>query len=519
MSDGTASGGSRSTPDFTGRDRILTNVATSWVAQLATIVLGFVLPRFIDEQLGQVELGIWDLGWSLVSYLRFVPLGFASSLTRYVSLYRASGNLDDVVASVSSVYVWQTVISVVVVVFVWGMASQIGAWVTPETTSTTDLAAVIVLLGWAAAVKMAFDPSRTLLAAYHRWDINNVLNVASEIVVTICMIVCLVMGGGLEALAAVNLAVTIVFEVCRYVASRRFCPEAKIDLSRISWRVSTQMFVFGLKTLLSHLPYVFVHQSTRILLAASAGPAALAIYARSATLVAKAEGFVERFAMVLTPVASGMIGSGKTHELSNAFVRFSQSGVAITLPLALLFLFYGDHIILLWMGGDYVYKYLLQVVAIFSIGTPIRHTAMYFLAGANAHGRASAWCVVNSAAAFGVLYLYFEDLDPLNAALLANGSLTVGTAMTSVTMAIRKFAVSSVDYLREVLVKPIMITAGVWGGLLVVRGMNDWRMEFAVECIVLAFAGAATLYLYWRFLVTAELQRKILGALPAVRTG
>ena len=72
------SANSKQTGDLTGRTRLVSNVVTSWIAQLLMIITGFFLPRVIDTQLGQVSLGLWDFAWSIVSYVNLAQLGIGS---------------------------------------------------------------------------------------------------------------------------------------------------------------------------------------------------------------------------------------------------------------------------------------------------------------------------------------------------------------------------------------------------------------------------------------------------------
>lgn len=46
--------------DLTGRSRLVANTAAVWSCELVLMVSGFILPRLIDNQIGQERLGIWD---------------------------------------------------------------------------------------------------------------------------------------------------------------------------------------------------------------------------------------------------------------------------------------------------------------------------------------------------------------------------------------------------------------------------------------------------------------------------
>ena len=70
-----------SRPDA-GRGSLTRGVAVSWVAQVLQIIAGFIIPRLIDRRLGLELLGVWDLGWSMVSYFTLLDGGIGSTINR-----------------------------------------------------------------------------------------------------------------------------------------------------------------------------------------------------------------------------------------------------------------------------------------------------------------------------------------------------------------------------------------------------------------------------------------------------
>ncbi|MCH8193555.1 MAG: hypothetical protein IIA65_06015, partial [Planctomycetes bacterium] len=88
--------------DVTGRDQLVSNVLFSWASHLVFVAAGFIMPRMIDNHLGQELLGVWDFGWSLVAYFSLVNAGINSSINRYVAKYygaRDIAGVNDVASS------------------------------------------------------------------------------------------------------------------------------------------------------------------------------------------------------------------------------------------------------------------------------------------------------------------------------------------------------------------------------------------------------------------------------------
>ncbi|MFN2187883.1 MAG: transporter, partial [Candidatus Promineifilaceae bacterium] len=115
--------------DLSGKDRIVKNVFTSWGSHLILIVIGFIMPRMINDHLGQVSLGIWDLSWSFVNYLTLAGFGVGSSVNRYVAKYRSLNDYVSLNKALSSVVFIQFLIALSVALgtgaLVWMLPSLI----------------------------------------------------------------------------------------------------------------------------------------------------------------------------------------------------------------------------------------------------------------------------------------------------------------------------------------------------------------------------------------------------------
>ena len=102
--------------DLSGRDRIAWNTLVSWASHLLLIVSGFIMPRMIDMQIGQVSLGIWDFCWSFINYLNIVGIGIGASVSRYVAKYRAESEIVKMQTLISSVALVQAGLALIVVI-------------------------------------------------------------------------------------------------------------------------------------------------------------------------------------------------------------------------------------------------------------------------------------------------------------------------------------------------------------------------------------------------------------------
>src|SRR6202142_2121850 len=74
--------------------QILKNVGSTWFSLGGDVLVGLVLSPIILHWLGDAAFGIWVLIFSIHGYYGLFDLGIRSSIVRYVSQAKASGDLN-----------------------------------------------------------------------------------------------------------------------------------------------------------------------------------------------------------------------------------------------------------------------------------------------------------------------------------------------------------------------------------------------------------------------------------------
>src|ERR1700693_1640540 len=77
------------------KTRALKNIASSWGGLAVNIAVGFSLSPFILHHLGGDALGLWILIFSFTGYYGIFDFGIRSSIVRFVSKFKATGEKDE----------------------------------------------------------------------------------------------------------------------------------------------------------------------------------------------------------------------------------------------------------------------------------------------------------------------------------------------------------------------------------------------------------------------------------------
>lgn len=499
--------------DITGRSRIVTNVLSSWFGYLVFVLAGFIMPRVIDGYLGRFSLGIWDLAWSLVNYLSLSSLGIGSSVNRYVALYRSRGDTAGIRRATASVFYVQAVIAAGVIVAAAIMAGMLPTiFPDQEQHVLADARWVVILLGTGLAIQIFLDIHRGVITGFHRWDIHNNINAISYIATVGIMILGLVMGGGLPALAALYLSGVLLTEIVRARIARTLFPDLNLRYSLFDRDQAKEMFGFGIKTLMSSLPQLLVIQTNNILAAAMLGPAALAILARPIALVRHLEAFLNKFSFVLTPTASAIQGMGNLSEVRSFLLRTTRYGVAITLPIIILLSFYGDLILDTWMGPEYAHGEILAILAVGYFLPVSQSPAIKILTGLNLHGKAGLLSLITAMIVYGagLAAVHETGWSLINAAFLVAAALSLGPGIVIPVIACRKLHIPPALYLRRAFLSPLICAAPYLTTISACRLTfpdNPW-MDFVAGNTI---GGLITVAVYWRYIFSHKLRSELAG--------
>ncbi len=498
--------------DLTGRDRLVSNVIFSFGGHLVFVVMGFMLPRTIDRSLGQELLGVWDFGWSIVSYFYFVQAGIGSSVSRYVAKHRAAGNTASVNVVVNSAICILSVSGFVVLVStitMWFLIPKLFAGSLGEHVGEAKW--VVLFLGASVGSQVALGAFTGVLTGCHQWGLHNTIRSGFDIAAIAAMLLVLHCGGGLRSLAIVAFLKQLLADILRSILSFRVCPGLRISPFLTQWKTVRSLLGFGAKTVVPSLSKLLLNQTTSILLVAYLGPASLALYTRPLSLVRHIQILVDRMALTLTPTVSSLQGTGGGGEIQRLLVKCVQYSIYIAVPMILVLVVFGGVILDLWMGTGYAHVLLIVSLACGYSIVIINLPLISVLRGLNAHGRAG---LAEFLAAICSVGLTFLVLGPLNMGLVA---LAIATTlplfvvnMVYVPMLVcRHIGLSLWQYYKEVGMQPIRYMLPFAGCLIVAKNVF-YNAPIAGFISGTAIGGILLSVLYFKYVVPGSLKTRLL---------
>ena len=499
--------------DLTGQDRFAWNLLVSWASQIVLVFSGFVMPRLVDDKVGQELLGVWDFGWSFVSYLTLVGLGMGACFNRYIAKHRSAGDFVSLNHVANSAVFVQSIFSIVTIICTVSFYFLLPIFFKDALQQNTSNAQWVVLfLGLSVAVRMISGSASGLLTGYHRWDIHNVLHAGDSVFSLILMIIALYLTDfSVAGMAFGYLASTIIFESLRFVFVSKICKEFNFNLCMANWGTCKEMLIFGIKSMLSNIPPIILLQTISIMLVSAIGPAALAIFARPMALTKQVKLFMTKFTLMLTPTTGSMQGTGDIVAIRALFVNTTKLSFAFTLPCLGFLFIYGDVILQYWMGSEYAVAPLVMILALGQLLPMGQDTSIRILMGMNQHGRISVFAFIAIFVLFtiGLVFTGVNDWELTTAALLFVIPMSIVYGLVVPIYTCRELQLSWLNYVQSSLIKPLAYIAPFLGLLYWSRQAFNAN-DMTTALLAFSVAGIFTLVIYFIYLVPDKLQQKLL---------
>ncbi len=493
----------------TGHTQLSSNVAASAVAFAVAVVIGFIMPRLIYESVGQIPLGLWDLGWSFLIYVSFSGIGFGPAISYFTANLRASGDFRDVTVFCATGVWCQLVFALALALtfvggfsLIAGSATQIGA------NDSELLGQIGFYLGLSVGFVVFGDFAQGLLLGSHKARVAELINTAHDIALAVAMIIALLLGYGIVGLAVVTAVLRFAAEAVRFSYATSHCMEfsAHPELFRVS--AVRKLVRYGIKTSVSVVQELVLFQIARLVLFFSAGPLALAAFSRYTTIARQINRLVDRLSISVPAIASGYLAEGNQSAIRALYLNGAQAGLLLTLPIVCIFAVYGDAIVQLWMGEEFVVANVSSLLA----GACLLHSNYAIsnrtLSGTNQHGRISLLCLFASAFVMLVAVQITFPLTQVEAAGIIMLASIIAVQLPYIVFAGFKLQISVHDLVTQAYGKPLLVNTLFLAALLGTRNMLANGYPLWSFTLVVA-ASLALLYVYWRFILSASSKQAI----------
>lgn len=334
---------------------LLTSISWNYVQAGVSLVIFFLLTPFVVEHLGSVGYGIWVLLNAILFYLRFLDLGFYNALVKYVAEYserQAWSTVNGLVATTVSALSVAGVVAVAVSGLVaWLLVPSVFE-VPPERIS--ELQVATVLIGVDLLIAFPTSALDAIFEGRQRFDVLSGVNIAVSILAAGATVAGLLAGYGIVMLVWIEIGATVASAVISFWLLRRLFPDLRVAFGPLRGPSLQQIRGYSTWTSLNEALVEGGAQLEKVLIPMLLSVALLTPYSLICSVAAAIFLAVEPITDVFFPLSSAYDASDDKQRLRHLLMRGTKLVMAISLPLAVGIIAYGEDFILLWIGEEHI---------------------------------------------------------------------------------------------------------------------------------------------------------------------
>jgi len=323
--------------------------------------------------LGQSEYGLYQLVYSVVSYLSLLSLGFGASYVRFYSRYKSQNNSDEISKLNGMFMTIFTIIALVCIlcgfVMVQNARSIFGKGLTAAELSKAKILLSIMVLNMVATfINSVFS---SIITAHERFFFQKLVYFIKELFNPFLTLPLLIIGYG--SIAMVSITTILTFTVL--IADLFFCLKklkVKFNFHKFQFSLFREMWAFTFFIFINMIVDQINWSIGKFLLGRMIGTSAVAVFGVAAqlnslylTLSTAVSGvFIPRVNLI---VASG----GDNNRLSNLFTKVGRIQFLILGLIITGYILFGKEFIALWAGPGYDSAYIIGLFLMVPVTVPL----------------------------------------------------------------------------------------------------------------------------------------------------
>lgn len=441
-----------STPSVIAR-----NIFSNWANLAVTIIVGFFMLPFMVRQLGDTHYGIWTLVVSLVGYGNLLDFGVRSSIVKYVSQHHATDNRDQLRSLFVTTLALYTAVGALVLVFAAGAALLLPHMfqIPPEMAGEAQI--VLFIVGLNLALKFPGGVFEGFVTGLQRYEVANAIAIGFTLLRTALIVVFLIRGEKLLALATIGLVSDLLMSAVMAVVCLRLLPWLSIGRGYLNAKILREIYGYGIWSAVIALASRVLYDSDSILIGMFLPAAFITQFAVANSLVRYLRQLAYGMGNVFSPAASDIEARQEKERLGKLLIYGTRYAAAVILPAAALLALLGREFLALWMGPRFAAESgtVLIILLLSQAIAMAQFPAGAVLYGLNRH-RHLAWILLAQALVKVVLSLALIPTYGILGAALGTAVPEILASLVLIPILVTHFVgVPLVLYLRQAFFCPL----------------------------------------------------------------
>lgn len=348
-------------------------VILSYLSQAIQILSGLIYTPIMLRLLGQSEYGLYQLVYSVVSYLSLLSLGFGSSYIRFYSRYKVDNDEKGISKLNGMFMIIFSIISLISIlcgsVLVINIENVFSTGLTPDEVPTARILMILMVINLA----MTFSNSvfNNYVTAHEQFIFQKLLTVLQSLLNPFITLPLLIMGYGSIAMVSVTTFLTF----AKLIADMIFCFKKlhmKFSFKNFDFKLLKHMFVFTFFIFLNQIIDQINWSVDKFLLGRFAGTVAVAIYGVAGQLNTMYLNFSTAISNVFVPKVNKIVAETDDNNLlTELFIKIGRIQSILLFLIITGYIFFGQSFIRFWAGDGYETSYKIGLFLMIPVTVPL----------------------------------------------------------------------------------------------------------------------------------------------------
>lgn len=357
-------------------------IIISYISLVIHVISNLVLTPVYLHFLGMDQYGLYQMIYSVASYILILDFGIKTAMVRYISKYHAENDYNS--ERNFSAHCLITVISMIVLMITAGLILnvfilKIYKTITVEEADTAHQLLLLMLVVIAGTVLERFVSG--CLASYEHFTVINLVSVAKLVLKIILSIVLLSCGYGVITLAVVDVLIIIFANLFLSIYAIKVI-KFKIKLTKFEFSIIIELASFMLPVFLQAVIGYINNYVDKTVLGIMTTKSDVAIYSVAMTFITMFNSLPSAISGVFLPQATKLVYGGDcdSNKLTDFVIRPGRYQFMLCGGFVVGFALFGREFIYLWTGPNAVQAWLIALIIMIPNIVPlIQNTALSIL--------------------------------------------------------------------------------------------------------------------------------------------
>lgn len=473
-------------------------VVLSYAGQAVQILTGLIYTPIMLRLLGQSEYGLYQLVYSVVSYLGLLSLGFNASYMRFYSREKAIDNEEGIAKLNGMFMLIFVVIAMICVISGIIMITNIEGIFEDGITSEEYSKARVLMMLMVFNLALTFPNSvfTCIITSQERFVFQKALILLQALLNPFLALPMLLMGYGSVGMVAVTTILTVAVFISNAIFSIKKLG-ARFKYKGLEFKLLKEMWAFTFFIFLNQIIDQINWSIDKFLLGRISGTISVAVYSVGGQINSMYLQFSTSISNVFVPQVNRIVAEkNDDHELTNIFIKVGRVQFMVLSLIMTGFIYFGNSFINLWTGQGYSESYYVAILLIVPVTIPlIQNIGIEIQRAKNKHKARSIVYFIIAIANIFISIPLINILGTVGAAIGTAISLIVGNVLFMNWYYYRKLNINIPLFWKSMIcfIPTLLITA-IFGVLSMVFISFDTWLSFGIGVVVYCCIFVAILY-------------------------